>query len=231
MQAESYEPQIDLAALEANSHAKRRRPAFGALVLVLTVFALIVVKYRTSWFDSLSFNGSSTETSSSASDGTAPAAAAHTPSRKGSVKQHAQSVPGAAEAEAAAPPSLEAVVVPPPLRVEVRYSNGRHQVIRARDSSVHLSFSPQAAEALVDPKDPVYPQSAQEKNVQGAVELMASIAKDGSVVSVQVLSGPDILAKAAVEAVKQWRFKARDEAGQAAFVETPITVNFTISTP
>jgi len=229
MQAESYEPQIDLAALEANSHAKRRRPAFGALVLVLTVFALIVVKYRTSWFDSLSFNGSSTETSSSASDGTAPAAAAHTPSRKGSVKQHAQSVPGAAEA--AAPPSLEAIVVPPPLRVEVRYSNGRHQVIRARDASVHLSFSPQAAEALVEPKDPVYPQSAQEKNVQGAVELMASVAKDGSVVSVQVLSGPDVLAKAAVEAVRQWRFKPRDEAGQAAFVETPITVNFTISTP
>ena len=229
MQAESYEPQIDLAALEANSHAKRRRPAFGALVLVLTVFALIVVKYRTSWFDSLSFNGSSTETSSSASDGTAPAAAAHTPSRKGSVKQHAQSVPGAAEA--VAPPSLEAIVVPPPLRVEVRYSNGRHQVIRARDASVHLSFSPQAAEALVEPKDPVYPQSAQEKNLQGAVELMASIAKDGSVVSVQVLSGPDILAQAAVEAVKQWRFKPRDQAGQAAFVETPITVNYTISTP
>jgi protein TonB len=94
-----------------------------------------------------------------------------------------------------------------------------------------LSFSPQAAEALVEPKDPVYPQSAQEKNLQGAVELMASIAKDGSVVSVQVLSGPDILAKAAVEAVRQWRFKPRDEAGQAAFVETPITVNFTISTP
>jgi protein TonB len=104
-------------------------------------------------------------------------------------------------------------------------------VIRARDASVHLSFSPQAAEALVEPKDPVYPQSAQEKNVQGAVELMASVAKDGSVVSVQVLSGPDVLAKAAVEAVRQWRFKPRDEAGQAAFVETPITVNFTISTP
>lgn len=231
MQAESYEPQIDLAALEANSQAKRRRPAFGALVLVLAVFALIVIKYRTSWFDSLSFNGASIETSSSATDGTGPAAATKTPARKGAVKQHVQSAPGAVEADAEAPPSLEAVVVPPPLGVEVRYSNGRHQVIRARDASVHLSFSPQAAEALVAPKDPIYPQSAQEKNVQGAVELMASVAKDGSVVSVHVLSGPDILANAAVEAVKQWRFKPREEAGQAAFVETPITVNFTISTP
>jgi protein TonB len=231
MQAESYEPQIDLAALESNSHVKRRRPAFGALVLVLAVFALIVVKYRTSWFDSLSFNGASAETSSSASDGTAPSAAAHTPSRKGTVKQRVSSVPDSTE-EAAAPSSLEAVaVVPPPLRVEVRYSNGRHQVIRARDASIHLSFSPETADALVLPKDPVYPLSAQEKNVQGAVELMASIAKDGSVVSVQVLSGPDVLAKAAVEAIKQWRFKPRDQAGQSAFVETPITVNFTISTP
>jgi TonB family protein len=48
---------------------------------------------------------------------------------------------------------------------------------------------------------------------------------------VQVVSGPDILANAAVEAIKQWRFKPRNEAGQLVPAETRITVNFNISTP
>jgi TonB family protein len=46
-----------------------------------------------------------------------------------------------------------------------------------------------------------------------------------------VVSGPDILANAALEAVRQWRFKPRSDAGAATPAETRITVNFTISTP
>jgi len=101
----------------------------------------------------------------------------------------------------------------------------------ARDSAVRLSFSPQTAEILVRPVEPIYPLLAQQANVQGSVVLLARIDKDGSVGSVQVVSGTDILANAAVEAVKQWRFKPRNEAGQPNPAETRITVNFTISTP
>ena len=46
-----------------------------------------------------------------------------------------------------------------------------------------------------------------------------------------VISGPDILTTAALEAVKQWRFKPHYESGEAVPTETRITVNFTISTP
>jgi protein TonB len=83
----------------------------------------------------------------------------------------------------------------------------------------------------VRPVDPVYPLLAQQTNVQGSVVLSARVGQDGSVQSVQVVSGPDILANAAVEAIKQWRFKPRNEGGQLVPAETRITVNFNISTP
>jgi len=230
MQSENYEPQIDLAGLEAHSSPNRGRQMLFVLVLFITVLILLAVKYRTSWFDSLSSEGPATQTSSDATQERgreiAPAK-----SRKSGIKQHTVSVPEAeAEAETASPSSLEAAVLPP-LQADVTYSNGRHQTLVARDSAVRLSFSPQTAEALVRPVDPVYPLLAQQTNVQGSVVLSARVGKDGSVESVQVVSGPEILANAAVEAIKQWRFKPRNEAGQSVPAETRITVNFNISTP
>jgi protein TonB len=93
----------------------------------------------------------------------------------------------------------------------------------------HVRFSPQTAEVVVRRVEPVYPLLAQEENVQGAVVLQARIDKDGNVQSVQVLSGPDILTAAALEAVKQWRFKPHYEKDRATPTETRITVNFTIT--
>jgi TonB family protein len=226
MQSENYEPQIDLAGLEAHSSPNRGRQIVFALVLFITVLILFAVKYRTFWFDPLSSEGAANQTSS---DATQEREREITPakSRKNGIKQHTVSVP---EAETAPSSSLEATVLPP-LQADVTYSNGRHQTLVARDSAVRLSFSPQTAEALVRPVDPVYPLLAQQTNVQGSVVLSARVGQDGSVQSVQVVSGPDILANAAVEAIKQWRFKPRDEAGQLVPAETRITVNFNISTP
>jgi len=226
MQSENYEPQIDLAGLEAHSSPNRGRQMLFVLVLFITVLILLAVKYRTFWFDSLSSEGAATQTSSDATQERereiAPAK-----SRKGGIKPHTVSVP---EAETASS-SLEATVLPP-LQADVTYSNGRHQTLVARDSAVRLSFSPQTAEALVRPVEPVYPLLAQQTNLQGSVVLSARVGQDGSVQSVQVVSGPDILANAAVEAIKQWRFKPRNEAGQSIPAETQrITVNFNISTP
>ena len=55
--------------------------------------------------------------------------------------------------------------------------------------------------------------------------------KDGIVQALTVISGPDIVTLAALEAVKQWRFKPHYESGEVVPTETRITVNFTISTP
>ena len=63
-------------------------------------------------------------------------------------------------------------------------------------------------------------------NVQGEVKLHALIAKDGSIQSLSLSSGPPILAQAALDAVRQWRYRPYILNGQAVGVETFITVNF-----
>jgi protein TonB len=66
--------------------------------------------------------------------------------------------------------------------------------------------------------------------VQGSVVLDAVIGRDGTIQTLKIVSGPTILANAAMEAVRQWRFKPYLQAGEAVETEARITVNFTIST-
>jgi protein TonB len=61
---------------------------------------------------------------------------------------------------------------------------------------------------------------------EGAVELMATISKDGSVTGVKVLSGDLMLANSAVEAVKQWKYRPYLLNGEPVEIQTQITVNF-----
>ena len=81
---------------------------------------------------------------------------------------------------------------------------------------------------------PIYPQSAKTAGVQGTVVLHAVVGMDGKPLSLQVLNSqihPD-LARAAVEAVSQWRYQPTLLNGQPVEVDTVITVNFTLlSTP
>lgn len=79
---------------------------------------------------------------------------------------------------------------------------------------------------LVHRVEPVYPRTAVLINLQGEVKLHAIIAKDGSVQSLSVTSGHPILAQAAVDAVRQWRYRPYVLNGEAVEVETLITVNF-----
>ena len=53
---------------------------------------------------------------------------------------------------------------------------------------------------------PVYPLEAKKAGIQGNVKLRVTINKDGSVMDIQVLSGNPQLVKAALEAVRQWRY-------------------------
>jgi TonB family protein len=73
---------------------------------------------------------------------------------------------------------------------------------------------------------PVYPATALQLRKQGPVELMATISKDGAVTRVQVLSGDLMLANAALEAVRQWKYRPYLLNGEPVEIETQITVNF-----
>lgn len=100
----------------------------------------------------------------------------------------------------------------------------------AMSASDRVRISPEALQVLSHPVDPNYPLLAREMKVQGSVVLDAVIGRDGAIQSLKIVSGPTILANAAMEAVRQWRFKPYYQEGEAVETEARITVNFTIST-
>ncbi len=80
---------------------------------------------------------------------------------------------------------------------------------------------------LVHQVTPRYPPQARLAHVQGTVVLQALIGKDGSVRNLHTLSGPPLLTQAAIDAVKQWRYKPYYLDGQPVEAETQINVKFT----
>jgi TonB family protein len=79
---------------------------------------------------------------------------------------------------------------------------------------------------LVHRVQPAYPAVAIQSHREGAVQLQANISEEGNVTAVKVLSGDRVLARAAVEAVKQWKYKPYLLDGQPIAIETQITLNF-----
>lgn len=91
-----------------------------------------------------------------------------------------------------------------------------------------VQMSTDTRQALTRPVRPAYPLLARQMKVQGAVILLVDIDKDGSIQALQILSGPAILADAAREAVKQWRFKPYLQNGVPIETQAKVTVDFTI---
>jgi peptidyl-prolyl cis-trans isomerase A (cyclophilin A) len=82
---------------------------------------------------------------------------------------------------------------------------------------------------LVSKVPPVYPIDAKRAGVQGTVVLQATIGTDGSVKDLRVVSGPEMLQQAAVDAVKQWRYRPYLLNGQPVEVRTTINIIFTLA--
>ena len=74
--------------------------------------------------------------------------------------------------------------------------------------------------------EPTYPPVARQARIQGTVVLTAIIDKDGNIQNLQVVSGHPMLAPAAINAVKQWRYRPFLLNGTPVEVETAVTVNF-----
>jgi len=86
-----------------------------------------------------------------------------------------------------------------------------------------------AQASLVSQVKPVYPPLAKQARIQGVVLLEAVISKDGAIDNLRVISGHPLLTQAAIDAVKQWRYKPTLLNGEPVEVVTTITVNFAFS--
>ena len=90
-----------------------------------------------------------------------------------------------------------------------------------------LRISQGVSQGLIIKKvQPVYPAQARQMHLEGTVELQANVAESGSISSVKQLSGDRVLGRAAMDAVRQWKYKPYYLNGQPVEVETQITVNF-----
>ena len=79
---------------------------------------------------------------------------------------------------------------------------------------------------LAQPVDPVYPDAAKASGQKGSVILQVLIGRDGAVQDAKFLQGSLVFARAAIDAVKQWRFRPYSMNGRPVSVQSVITLNF-----
>jgi TonB family protein len=217
-----------------------------ALALLLAALLVVVVKNREIWFSS---------DSDSATDDTTVWVPSHSAQTPVAGAPAVKPKPHVAVKASAQPAAAQAAVVSTtrtvlqPLGIEV-VAGGAHQSIRPVSNTVKVemmsdSTSPAtrdwtpatnaadrtrlASEQTRVSEPTSYPLLAQQMKVQGSVLLQVLIAADGSIRDLQVLKGPAILASAARDAVRQWRFKPYMQNGHAVETSANVTVNFTIN--
>ena len=238
---------------------KQRQKMILALVLLLVAMAIFVARdwhnlFGTADNSTADWDSESDSGSKPSSHRKAPVAV--TPPAK--TKAPANATNHATAPATAAPPAVVNRQALPPLEIEVVAGNS-HRAISAANNSLHVDMpssdgaegnrpplsasvqptsntaehvkmSVDTSHVLERPVQPSYPMLARQMKVQGAVILQALIGADGAIQDLKVLSGPSILASAAQEAVRQWRFKPYLQNGVPVETEAKITVNFTIST-
>lgn len=95
-------------------------------------------------------------------------------------------------------------------------------IVTARSHVRHVSHGPKVIKRV----PPVYSEEARTKNLEGTVMVRVVIDKKGEAKSVTAISGDPILAKAAVAAVKQWRWEPYKIADQVYEIETDLAIGF-----
>jgi TonB family C-terminal domain len=93
-----------------------------------------------------------------------------------------------------------------------------------------VKLSEKASKGLLLQKvQPVYPQQAKDERIQGKVLIFAVVSKDGTLQNVRAISGPAVLADAALAAVKGWRYRPYVMDGEPVDAQTVITVDFSFT--
>jgi len=127
------------------------------------------------------------------------------------------SAPVARPMVAAVNPQLLTVSTPPPTSTPAWQQAGE---------PVHLTED-SARALIVQSVNPEYPPEALPQKLQGPVVLQVAIGRDGTVQELKLVKGYFVLAKAAIAAVKQWKFKPYSVNGKPLEAQTVITVTFT----
>jgi periplasmic protein TonB len=101
--------------------------------------------------------------------------------------------------------------------------------VRAAAATPRIRISQMSPGSLTHSVQPIYPARARSARIQGTVVLAAIIGKDGTIANLHVANGHPMLTGAAIDAVRQWRYRPYILNGDPVEVETQITVNFSLS--
>ncbi|MGB8967624.1 MAG: TonB family protein [Candidatus Sulfotelmatobacter sp.] len=143
--------------------------------------------------------------------------------------------PPAAPAQSSAPPQAvpagNSAGIPSSLKSQIASStpdaSGAMPAEAAMSSIEPVNLPESTAWGLLaQPVDPVYPDAAKASGQKGSVVLQVLIGRDGAVQDAKFLQGSLVFARAAIDAVKQWRFKPYSMNGRAVSVQSVITLNF-----
>ncbi len=144
--------------------------------------------------------------------------------------------------------SMLTETVPPPPMIDPGAVGVRHGFGDAQGRGTIIDSAPGSGQVLSPPPPPVrqlrvshmmegnliyrvqpnYPVPARQARIQGQVVLRAMISRDGTIENLQVVSGHPMLISAAVDAVRQWRYRPYILNGEPVEVETQVTVNFVL---
>lgn len=115
----------------------------------------------------------------------------------------------------------------PPAPAQQQPTQAQAQPAAAAPSQIRIGGDVQAAK-LTHEVQPAYPRLAKDAHVMGIVKLSATIASNGSVKDLHVVSGNPLLVQAAVNAVKQWTYQPTVLNGKPVEVLTEVDVKFTL---
>ncbi len=79
---------------------------------------------------------------------------------------------------------------------------------------------------LIHRVEPVYPRDAEQQRIEGTVKLHATIARNGAVRKLELLSGPTLLVPPVMSAVREWRYQPTLFEGQPIETEEDISIVF-----
>jgi periplasmic protein TonB len=93
-----------------------------------------------------------------------------------------------------------------------------------------IRISEKVSQTLIVSKvQPNYPAEARQKHIEVNAVIQAEISKEGTIEYVKAISGDPLLAQAATEAVKKWKYKPFVLNGEPVPFETQVTVTFTLA--
>lgn len=201
------------------SQRPKRSEMWSSFLVVLVIGAAVLLGVVVGWHGAAKLGSGA-----SASEST-PAAANNSTATDSSSQQSNSPVSAAQQdSPSTVGTTTPANPAPTPSGGLVVTENGR--VVYRSPSPVGAAPVRSSGTRLIHRVEPAYPPEARAQNLQGAVVLEVQVHGDGSVGDIDVISGDAVLAKAAVDAVKQWKYRPSFANGHAIESQAKITVRF-----